>query len=273
MSRNQRVLNAQYKKLTKSHQSTVKGPDFRNFDDIQDHGFEPMDATDFSEGYFENVVNVNAIDYQRVNNGTFKPIGEPLFIDSQHSVVEFSMAIMGAARQKNLTDAAVNVILDLFRIYLPNSNKVPSSYNKIKKIVTENQLSPSPVKEVIKCCGVCCETLCTCGKNQTTMVVIYDLDAQLLRSFRKYKVIMDNYRAEMLAQETLMDIHQTEQYKLALQKYKNMIPISYYSDGGRYAENGKFEGWPLIASILDLPPILRGKFTNLIFMAYWYSPN
>uniref|UniRef100_A0A914ZHZ8 Uncharacterized protein n=1 Tax=Panagrolaimus superbus TaxID=310955 RepID=A0A914ZHZ8_9BILA len=272
MSRNQRKLNEQYRKLTKSNQPTVETPEFPNYDEIPDHEFEPMDATDFGEGCFKNVVNFNDINYERVNTETSKPIGEPLFLNSQHSVVEFSMAIMGAARQKDLTDAAVNVFLDLFRIFLPNSNKVPSSYNKIKKIVTQNHSSPSRVKEVIKCCGVCCEKLCTCGKNETTMVVIYDLDVQFLRLFSKYKVKMQNYRAEMLAEETLMDIHQTEQYKEALRKYKNMIPLSYYSDGGRYAENGKFEGWPLIASILDLPPVLRGKFTNLIFMAYWYSP-
>uniref|UniRef100_A0A914PFW7 Transposase domain-containing protein n=1 Tax=Panagrolaimus davidi TaxID=227884 RepID=A0A914PFW7_9BILA len=196
---------------------------------------------------------------------------KPLYDNSQNTVIEFSMAIMIIARQKNLTDASVNLILDLFRMFLPSPNRVPSSFEKIKTIV--KTLAPFElVKESTLFCASCCQEICECNATQKSMLVIFDIKSQLEELFRMYFPVMMEYRNKMLSQNILTDIHQTDYYKEVLAKDQNIVPFSGYTDGGRYAKTGKFEGWPLIAFLLDLPLKIRHKFSNVLFLAYWYSP-
>jgi hypothetical protein len=76
---------------------------------------------------FESIVNMENIivgqEEEYVNSD-----GEPLYDGCRHNVTEFAMAIMAVSRQKHVSDAVVNEFLHLFRIFLPESNKVPSSY-------------------------------------------------------------------------------------------------------------------------------------------------
>uniref|UniRef100_A0A914YN53 Uncharacterized protein n=1 Tax=Panagrolaimus superbus TaxID=310955 RepID=A0A914YN53_9BILA len=75
----------------------------------------------------------------------------------------------------------------------------------------------------------------------------------------------------MLAQTDYSDIHQTDDFRENVRKCQNLIALSMYTDGGRYSKTGGFEGWPIVAFFLDLPPILRDKYSNIIFMGFWYS--
>uniref|UniRef100_A0A914PT34 Uncharacterized protein n=1 Tax=Panagrolaimus davidi TaxID=227884 RepID=A0A914PT34_9BILA len=98
----------------------------------------------------------------------------PLYDNAILSDVEFSMGIMALAREKHLSDATINDMLNIFRSILPESNKVPATYNKVKTIVETN--SPyNLLKKTIIFCASCKKDICTCGKVDKSILLIFDV--------------------------------------------------------------------------------------------------
>uniref|UniRef100_A0AC35GQ60 Uncharacterized protein n=1 Tax=Panagrolaimus sp. PS1159 TaxID=55785 RepID=A0AC35GQ60_9BILA len=188
----------------------------------------------------------------------------PLYDNAILSDVEFSMGIMALAREKHLSDATINDVLNVFRSILPESNKVPATYNKVKTIVETN--SPyNLLQKSIVFCASCKKDICVCGQVDKSILLAFDVQLQIEELLSRYQDIMDKYRNDMLQQTDYMDIHQSEYYRNTLIKYPNMLPVAVYSDGGRYTHTGAFEGWPVVLFLLDLPPKIRYKYSNIIF--------
>lgn len=89
--------------------------------------------------------------------------------------------------------------------------------------------------------------------------------------FLEYHDSIKRYVEEAVASTSFTDIHQSILYKNALADSPKMVPLSLTTDGGRYSKTGLYEGWPLTAVHLDLPLKLRHLYSNVIFLAYWYS--
>jgi hypothetical protein len=106
---------------------------------------------------------------------------------------------------------------------------------------------------------------------EKSFLLIFNSRYQIEEILTRYGNTMDNYRNYMLEQNELIDIHQTKYYRDTVKKFPNMFPISLYTDGGRYAKTSGYEGWPIAAFALDLPPKLRHKYSNIIIFGYWFS--
>jgi hypothetical protein len=128
---------------------------------------------------FEHIIDTQDVEIEFDSHDEVeRNVGEPLYLNSPHSVIEFSMAITALARDKNLTDSAVDGILNLFRVTLPESNKVPSSNQKVKAIVKENSKSDLTEKITVICSG-CLKECCTCGKLDKTIFIKFDIQYQI----------------------------------------------------------------------------------------------
>lgn len=42
-------------------------------------------------------------------------------------------------------------------------------------------------------------------------------------------------------------------------------------DGGRTIKSKKLQIWPLVATVVELPPLLRNSYRNVIWLGLWYS--
>uniref|UniRef100_A0A914PQQ7 Transposase n=1 Tax=Panagrolaimus davidi TaxID=227884 RepID=A0A914PQQ7_9BILA len=232
-------------------------PDSNDLFDIRQQYEHVIDLQDFEEEE----------DAQNVFGNTNMT---PLYDNAILSDVEFSMGIMALAREKHLSDATINDVLNVFRSILPESNKVPATYNKVKTIVETNSPYNLLQKNIIFCAS-CKKDICVCGQVDKSILLVFDVQLQLEELLSRYQDIMDKYRNDMLQQTDYMDIHQSVYYRNTLIKYPNMLPFAIYTDGGRYTHTGAFEGWPVVLFLLDLPPKLRYKYSNIIFAGYWYS--
>uniref|UniRef100_A0AC34FS42 Uncharacterized protein n=1 Tax=Panagrolaimus sp. ES5 TaxID=591445 RepID=A0AC34FS42_9BILA len=252
----------------------VSSMDF-TVDDYVDFADEPGDDNVFDNvrEQFEHIIDMQDVEIEFDSHPEIvKDAAEPLFLNSPNSVTEFSMAMMALSRDKNLTDSAVDAILNLFRVMLPESNKVPSSYQKVKSIVKENAKCDL-TKEITVICAACLKDICTCGKLDKTIFIKFDIQYQLEELIGRYQTTMDEFRTKMLHEVNIMDIHQSQYYRETLQKIPTMLPLSLYTDGGRYTKTGAYEGWPIVAFALDLPPKLRHSYCNIILLGYWYGKS
>jgi hypothetical protein len=244
-------------------------------DDYGDLSDEPGDDNLFDNvrEQFEHIIDTQDVEIEfDSHDEAERNVGEPLYLNSPNSVIEFSMAITALARDKNLTDSAVDGILNLFRVMLPESNKVPSSNQKVKAIVKENSKSDL-TKEITVICSGCLKECCTCGKLDKTIFIKFDIQYQIEELLKRYQTIMDEFRNKMLSEANIMDIHQSQYYRELLQRFPTMFPLSLYTDGGRYTKTGAYEGWPIAAFALDLPPKLRHSYCNIILLGYWYGKS
>uniref|UniRef100_A0A914RAC5 Uncharacterized protein n=1 Tax=Panagrolaimus davidi TaxID=227884 RepID=A0A914RAC5_9BILA len=144
------------------------------------------------------------------------------------------MAFMAVARERYITDAAANDFLDLFRLFLPNSNKTPSTYGKLKTIVNSHSKN-SLIKEQNIICASCCNEICNCGKIDKSVLLIFNVQFQLEEILTRYGMIMDEYRNSMLAETDMIDIHQGEYYRDA-ERFCGRFETGVVADGcGRRA--------------------------------------
>uniref|UniRef100_A0A914YZQ4 Transposase n=1 Tax=Panagrolaimus superbus TaxID=310955 RepID=A0A914YZQ4_9BILA len=237
--------------------------------------FDPYDDMEVDDDNYSNLYN-NDVDMEDVELDSegeeSENIDEPLYENSPYSVTEFSVTLMAVFRDKHITDAASTEILNLFRVFLPASNKVPSTFVKLKTIIT-SLTEKSLITETCVFCSSCLKEICTCKALQKAVLLICNVMLQLESLFSRHKGTMEEFRIRQLAKNELSDIHQTVYYRSVVEKSPFVILLSIYTDGGRYTKSGSHEGWPLVAFALDLPLKLRHKYSNIIFFGYWYGKN
>lgn len=44
-----------------------------------------------------------------------------------------------------------------------------------------------------------------------------------------------------------------------------------FVDGGRTTKSKNFQIWPIVATVVELPPLLRNSYRNAIWLCIWYS--
>lgn len=179
------------KELLKEHRRLTKsvGNDATSFDNNQFQLCEetPMDFTDndeyeeieYPQFFFDIDVHSETSYFNLPSTNEEDPA---LYDNCSRTVTEFSMAFMAGCRQKNVTDAAANFFLGLFREFLPPSNKIPSSFEKIKKIVAKKS-SNTLVKETFIFCSSCSKEICECNALQQSVLLIFDFKSQLNELF------------------------------------------------------------------------------------------
>lgn len=48
-----------------------------------------------------------------------------------------------------------------------------------------------------------------------------------------------------------------------------MLNLTLFTDGGQIANSKNLQIWPLIGTIIELPPLLRNCIRNAIWMGIW----
>lgn len=109
------------------------------------------------------------------------------------------------------------------------------------------------------------------------MLVIFDVITQLkyLRDGKffylilvlEYGTTMDEYVKQIQASESIRDTVNSNRYKNNSDSLHRYISLSLFTDGGMLTNSTKLQVWPLLGSVLELPPGMRRSEKNLL----WYS--
>jgi hypothetical protein len=117
-----------------------------------------------------------------------KKSGEFIYSSSNTSLLEFLLTINIIKNKHNLSDAAINEILNVFHCVLPIGNKVPKNLNSLVKKAINDQDG-----EHLKVCTQCLATK-TIGSLKTLKLSSEECDApeckQMLTSFKKLNLIL-----------------------------------------------------------------------------------
>uniref|UniRef100_A0A914PUK1 Transposase domain-containing protein n=1 Tax=Panagrolaimus davidi TaxID=227884 RepID=A0A914PUK1_9BILA len=177
---------------------------------------------------------------------------EILYEGSTKTRQDFVFDFLTLIRSHNLSDAAAKSILKFSQDYCPPNNKIPKTLKSVHnclKLASPNGIICSRNSF----CQKCGEESCECKDSS-------------IAHFAGFNIV-----------NQIVPILKGVSEKLTILP-KNCKPLTFlfYVDGGKYAKSGKYEAWPLLATICELPSKLRQSQRNHIFLGIMYcigKPN
>lgn len=172
---------------------------------------------------------------------------EMLYKTANIAVSEFSERLSTISSKHTLSDAAVADVLGLFEDVLPLPNNIPSLY-KLKK------LDASP-------CSVI-----SCGDGEMYMLPFRD---QILSILERYPGI-ENMTSSPGSSDMYGDITSGK-------LFPQVNPDTFYfilnTDGFSPISSRKIQVWPLLLSVINLPPTERKRLCNIIMVGFYIGQS
>ena len=115
----------------------------------------------------------------------------PLYHSASITMKNFSLILILFAQQHNISDNAVNNLLEIFKTILPKGNRCPTSAYKLNKIAKQFEHKNSHYQLCSKCHtnienSICTNTTCemqnlSMSHESTLQFYIFDVKSQLER--------------------------------------------------------------------------------------------
>ncbi|CAF0888461.1 unnamed protein product [Brachionus calyciflorus] len=175
------------------------------------------------------------------------------------------------------------VIYEFIQLILPNDSNIPSSYYRLKKNLVLNEVesinlckfckSKIKLKENTKhkTVRVCSNELCHSKKDinlrSQNIIKIYNSNFlnQIYTILDNYYENILSYKSKMFMEKNWTDIMSGKSYVFE----ENTINLILFTDGVTYNKSGINSMWAILSAIVELPPVLRGSYENLIFHSSW----
>jgi hypothetical protein len=154
-------------------------------------------------------------------------------------------------------------------MFCPISNKLPKSFYKLMKMTTQCeyklkhlefcQSCKSKLTKNKKCTNRCCQQFSS-QQSSFDCFTYVNLIYQIRNTIEKnYKEIIEYKKSK----RNFKDILDGESYKRKDQNCnENTICLIVYTDGVQVTKNSTIEVWPIICSIIELPPLIRNSVKN-----------
>ena len=175
----------------------------------------------------------------------------------------------------DLSIIAQEKLLDMIRLFLPLSNNLPKTINKLKKLTLKEN------DEILEnyYCDVClnrldnekkcCEEECVNHNKKLTNVCSF---TYLNIEPRITKLIKNNFDKIMefrTTKECFLDLNDGEHYKNI--KNQNQLTLMVYTDGISVSNSSSNHFWPVIIGLCELPSTLRDSLKNKIVNGVWFG--
>ena len=124
------------------------------------------------------------LDYEILDNNN-------IYSGSTIKVADFALSFLVLCRRINITTTAKSILLDYIRTLLPNSNRIPASYNKLIKHLTFNSIKTT------KICKTCLLESCNCDlmfQEKKLKIYEFDVSNQVRSVVRKNWELICNYK-------------------------------------------------------------------------------
>jgi hypothetical protein len=201
---------------------------------------------------------------------------EYLFESSSTSVKDFLMCLLSIKFKHKLSTSACDDILKLIQMVLPSPNKCPLNSSVFDSLFDDsitgnvfdicvgcNNVTKEPDLRKRRCkhCDQELDQFFTCN-NQPQLIQV------LSRPNFIRQVKASNKRGRQLDSK-LHDVIDGQLYKEALKEVpsdKLCVSLCINTDGSPLATSASFNLWPMLATILELEPMSRENFKNMIFL-------
>ncbi|XP_013408842.1 uncharacterized protein LOC106172604 isoform X3 [Lingula anatina] len=209
---------------------------------------------------------------------------DPLYTGATLSKAQGLLLIVAFILRHNLTDAALNDMLSILGVLLPNA--FPATKYKFYKAFCNGETQvhfycPSCTsylgrEKARQICGSCGEAFD--GEQAIkdgTFFLYIPIKEQLLDILRNDKLSrhLTNRNIEKLsAASAITDITNSHLYKSLIQKHKltgNDLTLTWNSDGIPIFKSSGYQIWPVQCFVNELPPHLRSE--NILLTGLWFG--
>lgn len=80
---------------------------------------------------------------------------------------------------------------------------------------------------------------------------------------------MDKYVKQIQASESIRNTVNSNRYKNNSDSLHRYISLSLFTDGGKLTNSTNLQLWPLLGSVLELPPSMRRSKKNFLWLFLW----
>lgn len=265
------------KRYSRKRRKSTKGEKYRrdidsdssfNGDDDDDdtgtgesNGFGDMDNEALSYDHFEfgvsrqltssPVLFLNEQDGEHNNfssnseHDSTKSIVDPLFPGSTTSTCDFTQNFLDIKIKTRVSDAAAGMLLKLFSDSLPTPNHCPSLYNLKRSLIND------------KCVEI---------KRSNYSYYLLDLKVQLEPLIEENPDIFSFFHGNM------SDITNAEKFTFVDSSDTKYVYVLLNVDGLSSVFSSKsYKIWPVLGTVLNLPPGKRNWFRNVLFFVLYYG--
>lgn len=201
------------------------------------------------------------------------------FNESFVSKLEACLLISAFSIRFSLSTVANENLIELLKLLLPYDAKLPNTFNKLLKFTLKN----NSCKKIIKTCIDCnqqlednavmcnnenCERLINSSKDYSEYFSI-SIREQIISILTIYFKDIINYKYQ---KREFIDIIDSKYYK-NLNRFAgdNNITLIICTDGIQRSKHPSTTIWPILASILELPPSIRNSIKNKLIAGVWYA--
>jgi hypothetical protein len=221
--------------------------------------------------------NFNEDDEYYIDSNNEDCMTKPIFKGANVNLKEFCIVFISLVSRLRLSLIGINFLLKFLIALLPEENIVPKTHSRILKIFN---LSNINAKRICSFCSrelerekSCANECCIKKKKKKENYNIVDpflfefnYYEQLVTLIEKYWVIILDYK-KSLVQLTSSDICNSEFY-LKKEICLNSISIFLFVDAASFNKSVSGSIWAILAIIVNLPPIIRSKFNNILKIVY-----
>lgn len=80
---------------------------------------------------------------------------------------------------------------------------------------------------------------------------------------------MQNYSSNLSSSSDINDVINAERYKTNINLNENNLTLNLFTDGAKVAKSTTAQIWPLMGTVLELPPLIRFSQNNVIWCLIW----
>lgn len=197
-----------------------------------------------------------------------------IYFGSDISVEEASILIVGFCNRFKLSNVAKDSFIQLIRCFLPINNKLPKTYDSVKKTIFPNDAVIS-YKQYCQSCGEHVQK-----NNQCTnkFCILKDNTAKSFNTMFSISIIpqlasvIKMFYNEILLKNTNVhkyyDLTDSSHYKM---KEPETLQLMVYTDGLPITKKPSKSIWPVLCGLCDLPHTVRNTNRNKIIAGVWHG--
>ena len=185
-------------------------------------------------------------------------------------VKDICLLIATFAKRFKLSDNGKSALLELIRCILPKPNNLPKTFNAIKKKSIGNIKKQLKVKYYCSKCKMVlvdeelCQNCSEPGLFEKNVASFHYLDIDL-----QLKIFIEFYYEQIMWMKT----NELPFYDLTNNNFydsrENYINLLLYVDGINVENSAKLCFWPVILSVIDVPPKIRNSICSNIIAGVW----
>ncbi|CAF0947297.1 unnamed protein product [Brachionus calyciflorus] len=204
----------------------------------------------------------------------------PIYFNSNFKRTEFVTLFESLVDKLAIPETRRDILYKFIQLILPQDSNIPKSYNLLKKSILVSKV------ETTILCGLCQNKIITLEKNNK---MVKKCENEFCSAHKKtektiklcntdfvnqIKIILDNNYDQMVTYKNKLehdlnlecdDIMSGSLYRFET----NTINLVLFADGVSYNKSGINSMWVILSQIVELPPILRSSFENILFHSSW----